>query len=117
MTVPVALRTVFNFLVLYIIPNEDGYTITDDGSMLEDYSRTGSCFNVFTERYPNENYGIVHNNSFFYKEYPNDYNVRMAIDDFVHFFAAFDVFAAEYIEDGLVDCDDGGEGNDEGDGE
>ena len=75
------------FLVLYIVPDEDGYTVFDYGAMIEEWGyRTFSDLEAFLRKNPYGTGGIRHNDVFFFCDYPKNLNVQMAINDFVRFF-------------------------------
>ena len=106
-TVPLALNMTFNFLTLYIRVNEDGFTVFDEGSVCDEHNDTEQGYlDVFLKKYPEHDYGIRVQDRFFYKDYPNDYNPRMAIDDFIRFFVPFDDFVCTWLGD---DIDTGGD--------
>ena len=110
-TVPVALRTTHTFLVLLITTDGDGFTVCDDGTLLDSWGDRGYSAYVKEGR---KCYCIEHNSELFYKSYPADYSPLMAISNFVKFFAAFDDFAADYMDDVLIDEDDWDDGNGDG---
>ena len=99
-TVPLALHMTFNFLTLYISVTDDGFTVFDEGGVCSDHNDSEEGYlQVFLQKYPNEDYGIRVRDGFFYKDYPRDYNPRMAIDDFVRFFVPFDNFVCTWLGD------------------
>lgn len=100
-TTPLSLRTACTFLTLYIVPSGDGFTVFDDGAMFEEwgYGSTHADFERYTKNPANKTWGIQIGEEFFYKDYPNDHSVLMAIDHFVRFFARFDEYCALGQED------------------
>ena len=92
--VPVTLDFNFQLLSLRIYPVslDEGYYISDNGAAFsERYSDTTEhYFNMFTEDDPNYHFNIRVANDYFYKKYPYDLNVWVAINEFIRFFVYLD---------------------------
>ncbi|HBP43338.1 MAG TPA: hypothetical protein DD621_01440 [Clostridiales bacterium] len=96
-TVPVAMDINHNLLKLYIKQLDNGYMIYDDGQLFKEYnSTTQYYYNLFINN--NEhNYDIKLKDDRFYKTYPDNFNIQVAINEFVRFFV--------YLDDYILDND------------
>lgn len=91
---PVALDFNFQLLSLRIYPISltEGYYISDNGrAFLERYTdSTRYYFDMFTENDRNDHFEIQVANDYFYKKYAFNFNVRVAINQFIRFFVYLD---------------------------
>lgn len=90
---PVAIKMFKSCLLLRIIPMKDGFAISDDGFTFYDFNEDSNYyFDLFMEKDENYHYDIKLNGNFFYKKYPSNYNINVAINEFIRFFINLDDF-------------------------
>ncbi|MBQ8425441.1 MAG: hypothetical protein IJX17_05420 [Clostridia bacterium] len=91
--IPVAMDLTFNILSLKILPLENGYIICDDGKTFKRLNNTSMYyFNIFIEKDTNDHFDIMLDGDRIYKKYPYDFNIRVAVNEFVRFFVYLDDF-------------------------
>ena len=93
--VPVAINLFNACLILRVYPNSDHYTITDEGDSFDRLScEPRHYLSLFLEN-GGKSYGIGLNGEILFKDFPNNYNINVAISSFVKFFVLFDNFITE----------------------
>ena len=91
MKMPVAMKIYKSLLTLQISEVEDGYLISDDGDAFYEFNEDSDYyFNLFKEK--NCCYGIQLENEKFFKLYKNNFNLNVALNEFVRFFIDLDNF-------------------------
>jgi hypothetical protein len=92
-TLPVAINTMWCALEIRITPSDDTYRLESILDMFEDANDGAQFyFDIFEKHDKNYHYGILLDDSVFYKEYENDYNLSRALDEFIRFFILLDDF-------------------------
>lgn len=92
-TPPVIMDMNYGILKLSIIPNENGYTVCDDGKNFSEFSHSSKYYyDLFIEKDPNYRYEIKLDGNIIYKKYLGNFNVRVAVNEFVRFFVHLDEF-------------------------
>ena len=92
-TVPVAMDMNYNLLKLRIIPVEKGYIICDDGKAFKKFNDTTEYYyKLFVEKNPDRHYQIKLKGDIICKQYPDNFNIQVAINEFVRFFVYLDDF-------------------------
>lgn len=91
---PVVINTSFDLVTLRIYQREDGYTITHPEDI---FSEMGNdtlefYFNLFKKHNEDCFYGVELKDGVLTKECENDYNVAVALSDFIRFMIYFDDF-------------------------
>lgn len=93
LTVPLVIQTCGGLLTLRVIPKEDSYVISYEEDLFYEHNRDARYyFDLFNEYDTDYHYGIELKNDVFCKEYQDEFNVVVAIDEFIRFFARFDDF-------------------------
>ena len=91
--VPVAMDINYNLLKLTIIPLENGYVICDDGKTFKNFNNSTDYYlNLFNEKNPNHSFEIKLKNDRIFKQYPDNFNIQVAVNEFVRFFVYLDDF-------------------------
>lgn len=92
-TVPVAMDMNYNLLRLSITLLDTGYIICDDGKAFNRFNNIAEYyFNLFKEKDTNDHFDIKLDGDKFFKEYPDNFNIQVAINEFVRFFVYLDDF-------------------------
>ncbi len=91
---PVVINTSFTLVTLRIYQREDGYTITHPEDI---FSEMGNdtlefYFNLFKKHNEDCFYGVELKDGVLTKECENNYNVAVALSDFIRFMIYFDDF-------------------------
>ena len=91
---PVVINTSFDLVTLRIYQREDGYTITHPEDI---FSEMGNAtlefyFNLFKKHNKDYFYGVELKDGVLTKECENNYNVAVALSDFIRFMIYFDDF-------------------------
>ena len=91
---PVVINTSFDLVTLRIYQQENGYVITHPEDI---FSEMGNAtlefyFNLFKKHNNNCYYGVELKNGILTKECKNNYNIAVAISDFIRFMIYFDDF-------------------------
>lgn len=91
---PIAINTSFTLVTLRIYQREDGYTITHPEDI---FSEMGNAtlefyFDLFKKHNKDCFYGVELKNGILTKECKNNYNIAVAISDFIRFMIYFDDF-------------------------
>ena len=91
---PVVINTSFDLVTLRIYQREDGYTITHPEDI---FSEMGNAtlefyFNLFKKHNEDYFYGVELKDGVLTKECENNYNVAVALSDFIRFMIYFDDF-------------------------
>lgn len=91
-TVPVVTKMNYGILTLKVLPLEKGYIICDDGQTFDEFTYdTKYYYDLFMEK-TNRHYNIQLDGDRIYKQYPYDYNIEVAVNEFVRFFVYLDDF-------------------------
>lgn len=96
LTLPVVMHVSGSLLELCIAPHDSYYLI----SCTEDHFSEANgdqqrYFDIFMKRDPHYHYEMQILDNLIYKQYPNDFNVAVALNEFLRFFIAFDDFIME----------------------
>ncbi len=92
---PVVLNFNQQLLTLHIVPlgEEQGYYVLDSGTAFCDDSNDAAYyFERFEREDKNYHYGIGVSEECFFKQYPAEFGVRVAVSEFVRFFVYLDDF-------------------------
>ena len=92
---PLVTWTDGGLLELRIKENEDGYRVYSPTNMFLEANAGGSqeyYFNIFEKHDENYHYDIKINRGKIYKYYPSNYNVAVAINEFIRFYVMLDDF-------------------------
>ena len=93
LTIPLVIQTCGGLLTLRVTSKEDTYVISYDENLFYEHNRDARYyFDLFNEYDDDYHYGVELKNEVFCKEYQDDFNVVVAIDEFIRFFALFDDF-------------------------
>ncbi|MBQ8425442.1 MAG: hypothetical protein IJX17_05425 [Clostridia bacterium] len=89
----VAMDINYDILKFRVIPTENGYTVCDNGKKFSEFSHSAKYYyDLFMEKDPNYRYEIKLDGNIIYKKYPSNFNVRVAVNEFVRFFVHLDEF-------------------------
>ena len=97
-TIPVVLHTGGILLNLQISQKENSYTICCPDNLFLELNAKPSIsqkyyFNIFEKHDKNHHYNITLNKKgLFFKEYSNEFNVRVAVNEFIRFYILLDDF-------------------------
>ncbi|MBQ8425445.1 MAG: hypothetical protein IJX17_05440 [Clostridia bacterium] len=95
-TVPIVTKMNNSIVKLYITTTNDGYKISDDGLTFEEFSfDTKHYFNIFMEKNVNRHFKMQLDKDTIFKEYPYDFNIEVAVNEFARFFTYLDDFIIE----------------------
>ena len=89
---PVAIRMFKSCLLLRIRLTEDGYEISDDGYAFDEANEDAAYYLDLYKKNGGKDYGIALKGETFYKEYKSNFNINVAINEFVRFFIYLDDF-------------------------
>lgn len=90
---PVFIKMINDYLVLKIYQTEDGdYTIKDNGNLFVGYQHNAKYYFDLFNDYKKYNYLVDVEGDTFYSDYRYDYNVRVAISNFIRFYVYLDDF-------------------------
>ena len=101
-------------LRIYPLGEDKGYYVLDDGAAFSDFSHdTEYYFNMFEQDDQHYHFRIGVSDQCFFKQYDTDFNVRVAIDEFVRFFIYLDDYIGENPAKvyGIFDDDNSGDGS------
>lgn len=92
-TVPVIMDMNYGILKLEILILDDGYIICDDGQNFLEFSYPAKhYYDLFMEQDTNHHFKMQLDGDRIYKKYPYDFNIRVAVNEFVRFFVYLDDF-------------------------
>ena len=92
---PLVLDFNYQLLTLQIYPlDEDrGYYITDDGLAFSEMSYDAAYYiDRFEREDKNDHMGITLSGEWLFKQYPTDFSVRVAVNEFIRYFVYLDDF-------------------------
>ena len=93
---PVAMKLYNALLTLKIYAYEDTYMISDDGDAFYNANEDASYYyDLYNKKSGKPNYNIMLKDDKFYKVYPNNYNINVALNEFVRFFVYLDDFVRD----------------------
>ena len=95
LTIPLITHTNGGLLELKIKPTNDGYTLCYTDNMFVEANAGGDqeyYFNIFKKHDKNCHFDIKIKNGLICKDYSADFNVAVAINEFIRFFVTFDDF-------------------------
>lgn len=94
---PVVIETDFTLVELDIYPNEDGYLIVTGDNMFTRHNDHAKYYIDLFEQYDkNCHYDITLNGDVLQKQYSGDFNVRVAVNEFIRYLIYFDDFMLAY---------------------
>lgn len=93
MRIPIILNIYDSFLILHFYSSENEYIISDDGKTFYEFSKSTKYYlemfmNNKKEKYQN----IKLSNDFIFTKYPDNFNINVALDEFIRFFIDLDNF-------------------------
>ena len=90
-TVPVDMGINDSLLILRVVPLKQGYVVCDNGKNFSELNNSPKYyFDLFMEKDTNDHFSIEFKNNIILKKYPENFNVRMAISEFVRYFIYLD---------------------------
>ena len=89
---PVAIRMFKSCLLLRIRTVDGGYEIFDDGYAFDEANEDAAHYLDLYKKSGGKDYGIALRGETFYKEYKSNFNINVAINEFVRFFIYLDDF-------------------------
>ena len=90
---PVAIKIYNDCLTLRIIPYKDGFIVSDDAKTFSEFNEsTNYYYDLFMQDNKNNHYDIKLYNNLIYKQYPDNFNLTFAINEFIRFFIDLDNF-------------------------
>lgn len=92
---PVAIKFFKSCLLLRIRQTDGGYEIFDDGYAFDEKNEDAAYYFELYKNSGERDYGISLRCETFYKEYPSNFNINVAINEFVRFFIYLDDFLME----------------------
>ena len=92
---PVAIKFFKSCLLLRIREVEGGYIIEDDGYAFDEANEYAAYYFDLYKNSGKKDFGICLSEETFYKEYPDNFNINVAINQFVRFFIYLDDFIEE----------------------
>ncbi|MBQ9714815.1 MAG: hypothetical protein IJV77_00225 [Clostridia bacterium] len=94
---PVVIETDFTLAELDIFPNEQGYLVVTGDNMFTRHNDNAKYYIDLFEQYgKNCHYGIALNGDVLQKQYSGDFNVRVAVNEFIRYLIYFDDFMLTY---------------------
>ena len=87
---PIDIKMFKACLRLHIYNTENGYAISDDGYTFYDFNEDSEYYYNLYKEHNKYHYDILLNDNYFYKEYKNNFNINVAINEFVRFFIYLD---------------------------
>lgn len=94
-TIPLAININYNLLKLNIAIDSNGYTICDDGKTFKNLNNSANFYyNLFIKN-SNQHFDIQLRDNKLIKQYPDNFNIQVAINEFVRFFV--------YLDDYIID--------------
>ena len=92
-TLPVVLLVSGGLLTLKITQNEEFYTISCEEDMFSECNGSQEFYyDIFKKHDKNYHYEIQIKNNIIFKQYKNDFNLVVAINEFIRFFILLDDF-------------------------
>ena len=92
-TIPVVIRVCNGLLTLRISVSEEGYTVRCPLDIFEEANENAEYyFKLFAKYDKNYHYEMQIKDDFFYKQYPCEYSLVCALDEFARFFILLDDF-------------------------
>lgn len=95
LAIPVILEISNNCLFLNITKTNDGYRILADS---ENFERLNNANSFYYEKFKSKShnyYDIQCNNDCIFKNYKSNFNITVAIDEFIRFFIELDNFISQ----------------------
>ena len=92
---PVVIHTCGTLLTLKVLPHDSGYTIYCTTNIFSEANAGGDqtyYYNLFEKHDTHYHYEISVKNGKLYKDYPSDYNITVAINEFVRLYILLDDF-------------------------
>ena len=91
--IPVAMDINNNLPKLTVTKIDGGYTICDDGKTFSRLNFSADYyFKLFIQKNSSHSYQIKLDGNKLTKQYPDNFNIQVAVNEFVRFFACFDDF-------------------------
>lgn len=92
-TIPIAMDINNNLPKLTVTQIDGGYIICDDGKTFSRLNFSADYyFNLFTQKNSSHSYQIKLDGNKLTKQYPDNFNIQVAVNEFVRFFACLDDF-------------------------
>ena len=101
-TIPIVIKTSGTLLELRVKPIEQGYSIVCPNNIFLEANNQGDqefYFNIFEKHDESYHYDINIKNGLFCKDYSNETNIVVAINEFIRFFILIDDFI---IDNGVI---------------
>ena len=93
--IPVVIKIYKACLRLRIYKTETGYVISDEGDTFYDCNEDSEYYyDLFSKNDKNNHYEIKLKDDYFYKEYPSNFNINVALSEFIKFY----VYLDDYIK-------------------
>lgn len=90
--IPVAIKIFKACLRLRIYNKENGYVISDDGYAFYDSNEDSEYYYDLYKKNNKYHYNILLKDNYFYKEYESNFNINVALNEFVRLFIYLDDF-------------------------
>lgn len=88
---PVFIKMIDDYLILKIYQNDDGdYTIKDNGELFKGYQNDSRYYYDLFIKNKGFNYLVELDGDLFFSDYRYDYNVRIALSNFIRFYVYLD---------------------------
>lgn len=98
LTLPVCMWVANTLLRLRLTPYGEGYIVCCNDNLFTEANDTQErYFNIFKKHNPDDCFGMKVKCDIIYKEYQENYNPVVAVDEFVRFFVKFDDFICPVI--------------------
>ncbi len=93
---PIIIYIYNSCLTLKIIPTDGGYIISDFGDTFDEYNEfTKFYYDTFIEKDKHDHYNIGLYKETIFKKYKDNFNINVAINEFVRFFIDLDNFVID----------------------
>ena len=89
-TLPVIIKIFNSCLRLHIYNTDNGCFIRDEGDTFYDSNENSEYYYNLYKKSNMNDYGILLKDDYFYKEYPSNVNINIALNEFVRFFINLD---------------------------
>ena len=93
--IPVDIKIFKACLRLRIYRTEHGYVISDDGYTFYDSNEDSEYYYDLYKKNNKYDYNILLRDNYFYKEYPSNFNINVALNEFIRFFIYLDEYLRE----------------------
>ena len=87
---PVVIKIYSACLRLRIYNTANGFLIRDDGDTFYDANEDSEYYYNLYKKSNMNDYNILLKDDYFYKEYPSNFNINVALDEFIRFFINLD---------------------------